>query len=366
MDSCIGHLCYAGPSGASAVALNIAGGSDDPSRHVFVLLGRCDVHPDHARTLDKLGCSWQAVGKRSRWDIASYARSADALAALEPAAVVFHGVRTLPVMWALARRRQAARRIVMVHTAPELLDSWAWRQVAGRAMKSAHAAVAVSEAQKHWLETTAPMARYARKLSCIPNGLDVDFWRGEVRSPTHRPTRLTMVGSLVRTKGQAMLLEAAGQLLADGYDLRLTLVGDGPQRGELAARVDRYGLADRVTFAGALGSAEVRNVLRRTDLYVHASPAESFGLAAAEAMLAGVPVVASGIAGMAELLDGRALGWLTAPGDSQALAAGIRDAIAHPAEALRRATGARAKALHAFDRRRMSQGIEALADSLTA
>ncbi|MFP4435300.1 MAG: glycosyltransferase [Planctomycetota bacterium] len=360
----IAHLCYAGPSGASAVALNIAGGSDQPMRHAFVLLGRCDVHPDHARTLDGLGCAWQAVGKRSRWDLACYTRAAKALVAMAPEVAVFHGLRTLPVMWALGRDRSAIRRIVMVHTAPELLNPWGWRQVAGRAMKSADAAVAVSEAQKHWLASTPPMSRFAGKLCHIPNGLDVDFWRGQVRPPTHRPTRLAMVGSLVPAKDHGTLLEAVGKLTADGYDLRLTLVGDGPLRGELAAMADRVGLAGRVTFAGTMGPDGVRNVLRETDLYVHASRAESFGLAAAEAMLAGVGVVASRSAGMAELLEDGALGRLTAPGDPQALAAGIRDLIDNPVEAGRRATDAQIRAFRAFDRRRMSRDIEALADSL--
>lgn len=366
MDRPVAHLCYSGLSGATTVALNIAGGSSAASRHAFVLLGRCEVHPSQAEQLSTMGCRWRAVRKRSRWDIGCYRRAARALVELGPAAVVFHGVRTLPVMWWVGRLAPGMRRVVMVHTAPELLGSWRWRHAAGWVMGVADASVAVSEAQRHWLATTAPTATSAERLVCIPNGLDVEFWRGNVKPPGHRPVKLTMVGSLVRSKGQATLLHALAKLGRDRRDVTLTLAGDGPARGELQVLAERLGVDGCVTFAGALPPARVRELLEQTDLYVHASPAESFGLSAAEAMLAGRCVVAVASAGMRELLDDGGAGWLAPPDDPAALGQRITEAIDHPAESGRRAIAGQEKAMQEFDRRRMSRAMEALIDERPA
>jgi glycosyltransferase involved in cell wall biosynthesis len=363
MGARFAHLCYAGLSGATAVALNIAGGSDQPSRHAFVLLGNCSVHPSHAQTLDAMGCPWRSVRKRAHWDLGCYRRAARALEVLGPAAVVFHGVRTLPTMWFYARRESAIRRAVMVHTAPELLAGWAWRQVAGQALRSVDTAIAVSDAQKRWLEANPPMSSHADKLACIPNGLDVDFWRADLKPPGHSPAKLAMVGSLVRDKGQATLLHAMAALRVEGRDAQLTLVGDGPDAHDLQTLAKQLGVVDRVAFAGALPPREVRDVLQQADLYVHASPAESFGLSVAEAMLAGRAVIAAASCGMTELLDQGRFGRLVPPGDPAALAKGIAEAMDHPDEVQQRAQAAQARALEKFDRRRMSKAVESLLDS---
>jgi L-malate glycosyltransferase len=105
--------------------------------------------------------------------------------------------------------------------------------------------------------------------------------------------------------------------------LRLRLVGDGPQRGELQALATELGVADRVDFVGAVPHAQVAAELRRLDVFVAASRQESFGVAVLEASAAGLPVVATRVGGLPEVVDSGVTGLLVPPEDVPALAGAI-------------------------------------------
>ena len=138
---------------------------------------------------------------------------------------------------------------------------------------------------------------------------------------------LLAVGRLVEKKGFGVLLDA----LDDLDDVTLTVVGDGPLRAELEARADPR----RVTFAGAQPPAAVRAHLERTDLLVVPSviapdgDRDSMPVVAKEALAMEVPVVASRLAGLPELIA-PAHGRLVAPNDPRALAAAIDELLALP------------------------------------
>lgn len=104
---------------------------------------------------------------------------------------------------------------------------------------------------------------------------------------------------------------------------RLVLVGDGPDRPEAAARVDELGITDQVLFLGRQES--VAELLACADLFLLPSESESFGLSALEAMSSGVPVVATAVGGLPEVVTSGEDGFLGEVGDVQAMAAaGVR------------------------------------------
>ncbi len=287
------------------------------------------------------------------------------MADLDPVAAIFHGVRTWPTMRQFQRFRPDVPRVLMVHTAPGLLDRWRWRKIAAGAMRSAHAVVAVSLAQQRWLGTTAPMSRYVTKLTCIPTGLDVDFWRHEPELiPPNRP-RLAMVGSLVAEKGQDTLIRAVGLLRDAGRDVQLTLVGDGPLRVDLGRLAEKLGLARCVRLTGPADPEAVRDILHETDVYVHASPAEGRSIAVMEALCAGRAVVAVDSPGMAELVSPGETGWLVPSASPETIADVVGDVLDQPEEAFRVARKGFRHATDRFNRTRMSERLESLVDSLT-
>jgi N-acetyl-alpha-D-glucosaminyl L-malate synthase BshA len=124
----------------------------------------------------------------------------------------------------------------------------------------------------------------------------------------------------------------------------LVLAGDGPQRPEVEAEVERLGLGERVRFLGKVDA--VAELLRSADLFLLPSASESFGLSALEAMACGVPVVGTEVGGLREVVRNGETGALVPVGDVDALAArsielltdGRRWAAARAA-AIRRAEG---------------------------
>jgi glycosyltransferase involved in cell wall biosynthesis len=127
-----------------------------------------------------------------------------------------------------------------------------------------------------------------------------------------------------------VLLDAIKQLQASHPDIKLTVVGDGPERRDFEHRASALGIADRVEFVGYQSQSQVRERLSATDVFVLPSFAEGVPVVLMEAMAAGVPVVTTRIAGVAELVADGTSGRLVPPGDIDSLAYAINDLLNDP------------------------------------
>jgi glycosyltransferase involved in cell wall biosynthesis/GT2 family glycosyltransferase len=162
------------------------------------------------------------------------------------------------------------------------------------------------------------------------------------------PMRVACVAALRPYKGHHVLVDAIARLACAGEAVELDLVGDGPLRGELERQCARPGVATRVHFLGGLTEPEVAEVLDRADAFAQASVVQPDGdtdgipVALMEAMAAGVPVVASRVSGVPELVRDGETGLLVPPGDAAALADALRSLRAEPGAAIERARAARA------------------------
>jgi|GEM_PF-44852 len=134
----------------------------------------------------------------------------------------------------------------------------------------------------------------------------------------HIPINALFVGRLSGVKGVPVLLEAMTRMQAS--DLHLTLIGDGPDRPALEQQVREFGLGKRVTFAGYKSQSEVAEGLRRSDMLILPSFAEGLPVVLMEALAAECPVIATRIAGVAELVEDGRSGLIVSPGDANALA----------------------------------------------
>ena len=199
------------------------------------------------------------------------------------------------------------------------------------------------------------------RLHVIHCGVDPD--RYAAKRDTGGGARLLFVGRMAAVKGVPLLLEAVAALAADHPDLHLTLIGDGPDRTALEARATGLGIADRCTFAGYRGQAEVAEALKSADIFVLPSFAEGVPVVLMEAMAAGLPVIATRIAGIPELVEDGIHGRLVPPGDTDALRAAIAEVLADPETRKRMGDAGRATVAAGFDAgqeaRRLSHLIRA-------
>lgn len=181
----------------------------------------------------------------------------------------------------------------------------------------------------------------ARKLALIPNGIDTEppLPRGDARAllakrigaPIAMDTVLIgAIAELTRNKGLPILIDAAAMLAAKHADRpwRVVIVGEGEERERLAAAISRAGLAESVFLAGFVPDAG--RAASAFDIFALPSLKEGLPYAAMETMAAGVPVVASRVGGLLDLVRDGKTGVLVPPGDASALAKALAHLIAHP------------------------------------
>jgi len=173
----------------------------------------------------------------------------------------------------------------------------------------------------------------AARIRVVPNGIDTEIYRpddalrqrGRTTLGLQDDARLLInVGRLVPEKAQAMLIDAFAQLNT-GADVRLLIVGEGPERSALEQRIRNYHLEERVVLAGA--RRDIATLLNAADLFVLSSDVEGMPLALAEALACGLPAVATDAAGVSELLDD--CGEIVPRGDVSALAGAMQRTLAN-------------------------------------
>ncbi|MFW6731803.1 MAG: glycosyltransferase [Synechococcus sp.] len=186
-------------------------------------------------------------------------------------------------------------------------------------------------------------------------------------APLPSGLRLLTVARLAaaeRYKGHDLLIDALAALAAG--DWHWQVVGDGDDRPRLQARVQEAGLADRVTFSGAIDDDALRQAYRQCNLLAMPSvcgeradgswTGEGFGIAYLEAAMAGRAALACRRGGQTDLVQHGLTGWLVDP-DPDAIAAALAEALADPDSLVRRGGAARRRALQHFGRDRFTAAV---------
>jgi glycosyltransferase involved in cell wall biosynthesis len=187
------------------------------------------------------------------------------------------------------------------------------------------------------------------KLRVVRCGVDVTAFAPPAGGRAEAPFEVLTVGRVDPIKGQPLLLEALAELRRRGLDARLTFVGDGDGLAELQALAARLGVEDRAGFPGAVGQDEIRAYYRRASAFALPSFAEGLPVVLVEAMACGLPVVASRITGIPELVEEGVAGLLVTPGRAGELADALAALAADPERRAAMGRAGRAKIESEFD-----------------
>jgi glycosyltransferase involved in cell wall biosynthesis len=179
---------------------------------------------------------------------------------------------------------------------------------------------------------TLSYAPRAKPVTVVPYGVDPERFQRLANGSGAQADEVVIgsVGRLSIEKGFDTLLRAANQLIEEGARLRLQLVGGGHQRQSLERLTKQLGITDHVALLGDLEHANVRDALAGFDIFAMPSRAEGFGVAALEAQAMELPVVASDVHGLPDVVQHGRTGLLVPPGDHQALASALGRLIADP------------------------------------
>lgn len=194
----------------------------------------------------------------------------------------------------------------------------------------------------------APMEVWP-KLSVVRCAVDIAALPEPLPRQTEYPIEILSVGRMSAEKGQLGLIEALAQMVSNGVDARLTLVGDGPLRQSIQNAVDQRGLGDRIRMKGALAESETLMEIARCDAFVLPSLMEGLPVVLMEAMALGKPVVAPHVAGIPELVEHRITGLLFRPGDWGDLAEKTMQLIKDKTVAAEMGTQGRLRVMEEFE-----------------
>ena len=164
---------------------------------------------------------------------------------------------------------------------------------------------------------------HAAKIVVIPNGVDMTLLNSASSKMPTDEFRLTTIASLIPGKGVDIIIQAVGQL-ENLADFSFSVIGDGPERGRLEKLSKSIGVGARIEFMGSIPPSDIPSHLARTDLFILASFSEGRPNVILEAFAAAVPVVASNIDGINELVAHGTTGLLFKAGDPQDLARQIQ------------------------------------------
>lgn len=225
---------------------------------------------------------------------------------------------------------------------PEALDL-------GGKIARAKFAVAISNYGRSQLYRWADPQDWSR-IKVVHCGIEPERWSEIALMPLGESLNMVAVGRFAEQKGFGLLIRAFAQAHRTDPRMRLSLVGDGPLRGQIEAIIRQEGIAQSVDLLGWQDEAGVRAALAAAHLMVMPSFAEGLPVVIMEAMASGRPCIATYIAGIPELVRPGQEGWLVPAGSIDLLADAMVEAARTDHETLQRMGGAaRKRALERHD-----------------
>ena len=231
---------------------------------------------------------------------------------------IIHAQAFQSVLPAFVAKRAAKIPLVSTwHTSHFLkrAESPFWRPIFQRLLRWSDYNLAASVEIADVAESVAPGV----KVEALANGVETDVFRRV--SPTLPETerrRIVVPRRLFHKNGVEFLVKAM-PLIAERVDVEAVIVGDGPERESLESLAGELGMTDRIRFLGARTHSEMPGILSSADLAVFPSLMEATSVAALESMACELPVAASNVGGLPELIDGE-VGGLFESGNPTALA----------------------------------------------
>jgi glycosyltransferase involved in cell wall biosynthesis len=173
-------------------------------------------------------------------------------------------------------------------------------------LQNADAVLALTEDMKQKMREICD-----RDISVVPNGIDLK--RFEISSGDKKDSSaktIIFVGRLHPVKGVQYLIEAMAIVHLETPDVKLVIVGDGVERARLEELAERLNLKGSIQFAGQVPQESIPRLMHQADVFALSSLSESFGIVNLEAMAAGLPIVATNVGGIPDIVEEGVNGYL--------------------------------------------------------
>lgn len=352
--------------GAERVVVEQASGVDpDKFDKVLMVTRKCDS--SLIADADQIGLKVIVLDREKRWDIKALIRlrrefqQADLIHAHQEGSILQAALMGINLRAKLVA--QFHNKISEIKPIYRRLVQWACKQADGLIFVS----------QLDYEEHMASWHPDPSRMSVVYNGIDSRSFgkigRGVARERLGLEAQtkiIGVVGRISRRKGYEFFLESAVIMKQEwGQDIRFLIVGGGSEeayRQELEARIKNLGIFPQVIFLGY--RRDVISILPALDVFVLPSVIESLPIALLEAMASGIPVVATKVGGIPEVIVNGESGLLVPAGDPQAIATAVLGILRSPDKGQKMAQAARARVNRKFSLEAMIRGIETIYEKL--
>lgn len=311
----IAQVLYSGLGGHGSVALSLAKGDRSVKHeHAFVFYGIEPLEPSYADACDRLGFRRAFVQKARGLDIRSWTAVISTLQALDPDVVILHSVNLVaPVtLWGRARRVPV---VAVEHLSNAVKRPKDWAFTAG-VLVASDGVVYLSEPYRDEVVARYPRLARRRPIHVIGNGVDLAAFTIKSDRSADGVFRIGMHSRFAPTKDHGTLVDAFQLLRRERPDLdcELVLAGAGETLAVVRDRARRAGLDERrCAFPGALAEKDIPAFLGTLDVWCLSTQGETMSTAMMQAMAARLPVIASDVPGVREMVDDGVHGLLVSP-----------------------------------------------------
>ncbi|HKJ03392.1 MAG TPA: glycosyltransferase [Longimicrobiales bacterium] len=343
-------LLNLGKGGMESMVVSLAQGLQGAGLEPVVVA--LDAGGEHEDSLSRSGIPYHIMGGRHFSSPAAHLKLARLLRRYGPRAVHTHHFAPLLHSLPAIELARVPRRVHTEHSSYYLPARQTYRWALRGMSRRTDAFVVVAQDMERYYAETVGIS--TKKLRVLPNGIDAQRFRPSADRPALRRALGLPEGLLVATAGRffpekdyATLLRGAALSRVPG--LRVVMVGDGPLRDDLERLARELGIEDRVDFLG--WRKDLPDLMPAFDLFALTSTREAFPMAILEAMASGVPVVATPVGDIPDVVEHDETGLLFPVGDADALAGCLSQVAANPGwvEAAGRRARAAVVARHSLD-----------------
>ncbi len=238
-----------------------------------------------------------------------------------------------------------------------------------RSLENVAKIVAVSKNNQKTLQKLYP--KFAKKIIAIHNGIDITWWQSqflrfnledynEIKQKTFLANKDTLIiitiAELHERKGLKYLIRALPLVVKKFPNIKLVIVGEGPERKNLEALISNLDMENHVLLLGR--KKEIPLLLKASNIFVLPSIREAFGIVILEAMVTSLPVIATKTGGIPEIIEHNKTGVLVEPENERALAEALKILVANPDKRILLSEEGKKSVVQNFSAQKMAEQYE--------
>ncbi|MEO5889797.1 MAG: glycosyltransferase family 4 protein [Ferruginibacter sp.] len=323
------HLLYSGLGGTGNVFFSMIKADENSLfEYEAIFAGVEDIRQEYIMKSNLFGFSWKYIRKKRGWDT-RFSRSMVSSITTSPSSIILlHGSRFILLAKIAAIFSKNKKKILAIETQSNHLKTkkeWVWLILT---LLLADHIVFLTEQFKHEVGRKFPLLYRTQNCSVINNGIDLALFTPAIR-PRTEVILLGMQSRIVTIKDHATLLKAFALLQTAHPELTLELMiaGEGDNLPAMKELAEELKISAQVQFTGLLDEPQLVGFLQSLDIYIHASLGETMSTAIMQAMACKLPVIASDVPGISNMITNKVTGILVPVQNTKALAHAIYSLI---------------------------------------